>query len=212
MEVELHCTPMYDFCDPEQRGQWIDIFVALVEYLRSGESKVQWLSASHPKNLIHKVFDLEKVIDWIFRIRKINMDLNFCRMMMMRSIWWIYLHLRTICLWGIVKSRRRFRIGLLRLKGVGRNDWMSRRGYWNCKAAKWILQIFAGVNLSKFLFNSHLDRINKSYLSVESWSSCSLLWRLPKCQSCRRDLNLLSRKLMCEDWLLWPTTHTLSWI
>jgi len=59
MEVELRCMPMYDFVDPEERGQWVDIFVALVEYLRSGESKVQWLSNSHPKNLIHKVVDLE---------------------------------------------------------------------------------------------------------------------------------------------------------
>src|SRR5271170_3716541 len=54
-KVELKCTPMYDFCEPEKRGQWCDIFVALVEYLRSGESKVQWLSKSHPRNLIHKV-------------------------------------------------------------------------------------------------------------------------------------------------------------
>jgi len=59
MEVELRCTPMYDFVDPEERGQWVDIFVALVEYLRSGESTVQWLSNSHPKNLIHKVFEPE---------------------------------------------------------------------------------------------------------------------------------------------------------
>jgi len=178
MEVELHCTPMYDFCDPEQRGQWIDIFVALVEYLRSGESKVQWLSASHPKNLIHKVFDLENVIDWIFRIRKINMDLNFCRMMMTRSIWWICLRLRTICLWRILESRRRFRIGLhRRLKGVGRIDWLSRRSHWNCKAAKGILQ--AGVNIRKFLFNSNLDKINKSWIfafCVVFTSDSILLW------------------------------------
>jgi hypothetical protein len=54
-KVDLQCTPMYNFCEPEERGQWCDIFVALVEYLRSGESQVQWLSKSHPKNLIHKV-------------------------------------------------------------------------------------------------------------------------------------------------------------
>jgi len=53
--LTLQITQRYDFCDPEQRGLWIDIFVALVEYLRSGESKVQFLSASHPRNLIHKV-------------------------------------------------------------------------------------------------------------------------------------------------------------
>ena len=54
-KVKLKCTALYDFCEPEERGQWCDIFVALVEYLRSGESKVQWLSKSHPRNLIHKV-------------------------------------------------------------------------------------------------------------------------------------------------------------
>jgi len=174
MGVQLQCTPMYDFCDPEQRGQWIDIFVALVEYLRSGESKVQWLSASHPKNLIHKVFDLEKVVNWIFRIRKINMDPNFRRMMMMmRSIWWIYLRLQT--LWGILKSRRRFQIGLhLRLKGVGRIDLLSRRGYWNCKAVKGILQ--AGVDIRKFLFNSNLDKINKSSKIDLHILCCVHLW------------------------------------
>jgi hypothetical protein len=47
-KVNLECTPMYDLRDPEERGQWCDIFVALVECLRSGESKVQWLSESHP--------------------------------------------------------------------------------------------------------------------------------------------------------------------
>jgi len=58
--VTLEITLPYDFCDPEQRGQWVDIFVALVQYLRSGESKVQFLSASHPRNLIHKVLELLK--------------------------------------------------------------------------------------------------------------------------------------------------------
>ena len=55
INVTLECTTPFDFCDPPQRGAWCDIFVALVEYLRSGESKVQWLSRSHPKNLIQKV-------------------------------------------------------------------------------------------------------------------------------------------------------------
>jgi hypothetical protein len=60
--VNLECTPMYDFCNPDERGQWCDIYVALVEYLRSGESKVQWLSQSHPRNLIHKVSALEDLL------------------------------------------------------------------------------------------------------------------------------------------------------
>ena len=40
-------------------GKWIAVFVALVQCLRSGESKVGWLSKSHPKNLIHKVLRLQ---------------------------------------------------------------------------------------------------------------------------------------------------------
>jgi hypothetical protein len=31
---------LYDFCDPRERGEWLDVVIALIEYLRSGESKV----------------------------------------------------------------------------------------------------------------------------------------------------------------------------
>ena len=55
IKISLQCTPMYDFCEPEERGQWCDIFVPLVGYLLSGESKAQWLIKSHPRNLILKV-------------------------------------------------------------------------------------------------------------------------------------------------------------
>lgn len=53
--VVLNRTREYDFCDVQQRGNWFDIFVALVQYLLSGESKVGFLNNEHPWNLIHKV-------------------------------------------------------------------------------------------------------------------------------------------------------------
>ena len=48
-------TKAYDFCDVVERGEWLEVFVALVQYLVSGESKVGFLNKSHPWNLIHKV-------------------------------------------------------------------------------------------------------------------------------------------------------------
>jgi hypothetical protein len=54
--VILNRTEAYDFCKVNERGQWFDIFVALIQYLLSGESKVGFLNNSHPRNLIHKVF------------------------------------------------------------------------------------------------------------------------------------------------------------
>ena len=54
-EVTLHTTKPYDFCDVAERGEWLEIFVALVQYLVSGESKVGFLNKNHPRNLIHKV-------------------------------------------------------------------------------------------------------------------------------------------------------------
>ena len=51
----LDRTKMYDFCNVEERGEWFDVFVALIQYLLSGESKVGFLNKSHPRNLIHKV-------------------------------------------------------------------------------------------------------------------------------------------------------------
>jgi hypothetical protein len=53
--VVLSRTKMYDFCEVDERGQWFDVFVALIQYLLSGESKVGFLNNEHPWNLIHKV-------------------------------------------------------------------------------------------------------------------------------------------------------------
>jgi hypothetical protein len=53
--VTLNRTRTYDFCEVEERGNWFDIFVALIQYLLSGESKVGFLNNQHPWNLIHKV-------------------------------------------------------------------------------------------------------------------------------------------------------------
>ena len=47
--VILSRTRPYDFCDVPDRGEWFDIFVALVHYLRSGESKVGFLNNNHPR-------------------------------------------------------------------------------------------------------------------------------------------------------------------
>jgi hypothetical protein len=53
--VVLNHTRTYDFCEVHERGQWFDVFVALLQYLLSGESKVGFLNNEHPWNLIHKV-------------------------------------------------------------------------------------------------------------------------------------------------------------
>ena len=51
----LNRTRAYGFCDVQERGEWFDVFVALIKYLLSGESKVGFLNNQHPRNLIHKV-------------------------------------------------------------------------------------------------------------------------------------------------------------
>jgi hypothetical protein len=55
--VTLEKTREYNFADTDQRGEWFDIFVALIQYLLSGESKVGFLNNISPGNwnLIHKV-------------------------------------------------------------------------------------------------------------------------------------------------------------
>jgi hypothetical protein len=45
---------LYDVCDPDARGQWLDVLIAMVEYLRSGESKVGYLNNSVEKNMLDK--------------------------------------------------------------------------------------------------------------------------------------------------------------
>ena len=54
----LKRSKRYDFVNVHERGEWFDLFVALVQYLLSGESKVGYLNNSHRSNLIHKVFSL----------------------------------------------------------------------------------------------------------------------------------------------------------
>ena len=53
--VNLHKTKPYDFCKVDERAEWFDVFVALMQYLLSGESKVGFLNNNHPRNLIHRV-------------------------------------------------------------------------------------------------------------------------------------------------------------
>lgn len=48
-------TREYDFANQIERAEWFDIFVALVRYLLSGESKVGYLNDGRGKeNPIHK--------------------------------------------------------------------------------------------------------------------------------------------------------------
>lgn len=42
--VILQSSPLYEFCKVEQRGEWIRILVGLIEFLRSGESKMGYLN------------------------------------------------------------------------------------------------------------------------------------------------------------------------
>lgn len=52
--IQLSASKLYDICDPDQRCQWLDVLIAMVEYLRSGESKVGHLNNSVEKNMLHK--------------------------------------------------------------------------------------------------------------------------------------------------------------
>jgi hypothetical protein len=52
--VTLSSTRLYDFCDPLERAHWLDILIALIEYLRSGESKVGFLNKLSGRNMLHK--------------------------------------------------------------------------------------------------------------------------------------------------------------
>jgi hypothetical protein len=56
--VILNWSKTYDFCNVDDRGEGFDIFVALIQYLLSGESKVCFLNNSHHWSLIHKVIFL----------------------------------------------------------------------------------------------------------------------------------------------------------
>jgi len=50
----LSATKLYDMCNVAERAQWLDILIALIEYLRSGKSKVGYLNTSHERNMLHK--------------------------------------------------------------------------------------------------------------------------------------------------------------
>jgi hypothetical protein len=39
-EIQLSASRSYDVCDPNERGYRLDVLIAMVEYLRRGESKV----------------------------------------------------------------------------------------------------------------------------------------------------------------------------
>jgi hypothetical protein len=58
----MHRTREYDFADSQERGNWFDAFVALVQYLLSGESKVGYLNhlGRGKENPIHQN---DKVLD-----------------------------------------------------------------------------------------------------------------------------------------------------
>jgi hypothetical protein len=55
--VTLKKTKADNLVDIDERGEWFDIFVALIQYLLSGESKVGYLNNLSPGkwNPIHKV-------------------------------------------------------------------------------------------------------------------------------------------------------------
>jgi hypothetical protein len=53
-QIKLSSTRLYDFCDPSDRGEWLDITIALIEYLRSGTSRVGFLNNAINKNMLRK--------------------------------------------------------------------------------------------------------------------------------------------------------------
>jgi hypothetical protein len=52
--VTLSATRLYDVCNPTERGEWLDILIGLIQYLRSGSSKVGFLNNSVERNMLHK--------------------------------------------------------------------------------------------------------------------------------------------------------------
>lgn len=52
--VVLRCSRAYDFANVAERGAWLDVLVGLVLYLRSGESRVGYLSKALGRNRLHK--------------------------------------------------------------------------------------------------------------------------------------------------------------
>ena len=52
--VTLRCSGAYDFACVAERGAWLDVLVALVQYLQSGESRVGFLNKALERNKLHK--------------------------------------------------------------------------------------------------------------------------------------------------------------
>ena len=52
--VTLTSTKLYDFCIPAQRAEWLDILIALIEYIRTGESEIGFVNKAMKKNMLHK--------------------------------------------------------------------------------------------------------------------------------------------------------------
>jgi len=55
--VVLRCSRAYDFSNVAERGAWLDVLVALVLYLQSGDSRVGYLSKTLRRNRLHKRVD-----------------------------------------------------------------------------------------------------------------------------------------------------------
>jgi len=55
--VVLRCSRAYDFANVAERAAWLDVLVALVLYLQSGESRVGYLSKALRRNRLHKRVD-----------------------------------------------------------------------------------------------------------------------------------------------------------
>ena len=55
----MSATKFYDFCDSKKREEWLNIVVALIEYLRSGESRVGFMNKKMEENLLHKHVEIE---------------------------------------------------------------------------------------------------------------------------------------------------------
>jgi hypothetical protein len=53
--VTLNRTRLFDFANLEDRAEWVDLFVALIQYLISGEAKIGYLNSRHPRNALHRV-------------------------------------------------------------------------------------------------------------------------------------------------------------
>ena len=53
--MTLKSTKLYDFCVPDQRAEWLDILIALIEYIRSGESRIGFVNKAMANNMLHKM-------------------------------------------------------------------------------------------------------------------------------------------------------------